>query len=325
MLQFLETYGLPPALVIVGGFVLLRAADALVDRAAHLARSYRVPPEIVGAVVLGFGTSVPELLISVTAVLAKDTSPAVAMGNVVGSNIANVGLILGFAAFMAPFRVDRYLLRVDLPLGVAVGLLLLLWIGPAREVNSVHAVALLAIFSGYILLSVRRAKAHRRATYGEETPTPTPAKDVAWVVGCLLLVAVGARVFVWGATLTAELFSVPQEFIGLSIVAVGTSLPELTTVYAAAKRGHAELAAGNVAGSNLFNVLFVLGVTALIADIPFSRAMAVHDLTAMTVFALAAFPLMWKTRTLGRVQGGLLVAGYLTYIVLAFGDARIGP
>jgi cation:H+ antiporter len=310
---------LQPAVAVAGGVVLLLVGgEVLVKHAVHMAVSYRVPKTIVGAVILGFGTSLPELLVSVTA--AVDGSPGIAIGNVVGSNIANVGLILGLGAFMVTLHVQRRVLRADLPLGVLAALFLMIWVGPHFEVTRLTGVLLLTGFAVYLWLSLRDTRRFRVLTAeAVHATTRRPLLDIALSLLGLALIVAGARVLVWGATDMARLLQVSERVIGLSMVAVSTSLPELAACYAAARKGEADLVVGNIAGSNLFNLLFVLGTTAVVHPIPVEPVMEVRDFPILAAFSVLAFPLMATARRISRVQGLVLLALYAVYIGITWG------
>jgi cation:H+ antiporter len=310
--SFLDVNVLPFALLLVGGLALAWGGDKLVEYAAHLARSFSVPQHVVGAVVLGFGTSAPEAVVCVTA--AVTDNPGLAVGTVVGSNIANVGLILGVAALLSPFVVQRKLLVVDLPLGLIVGIGLAVWLVTTESVITRGAgLVLLVLFAAYLVLSVWQARLHQLKTTDVDAPERRLARDLLWIAFSLATVIVGAKVFVSGAEAAATILGVPKEVIGLTIMAFGTSLPELVTTVAAARHGHAELAVGNVAGSNIFNLLFVLGGGALVGDIDVSESFS-RDMWVMVGFAVLAFPVLQRHARVGRRQGVLLVTLYLAYV-----------
>ena len=305
-------------MVLAGGVLLWWGGDKLVENAAHLAQAFRVPKHVVGAVVLGFGTSLPELLVCLMAAHAGE--PGIAIGNVVGSNIANVGLILGVAAAFAPVIVEPKLMRLDLPTALVAGVVMVVAFFPSGgELGRLGGVLLLGVFSVYLLLSLMAARSHRRATRDEAPSDRHPGRDAAWVVAGLGLVAIGARLFVTGATGLAEAFGVPAEVIGLSLVALGTSLPELVTTVQAARQGHPELAVGNVAGSNVFNVFLVLGTTGVVQPVPISADMTT-DLLVLVAFAILAFPIFGRGVRIPRAHGWLLLtlyAGYMAWLFLA--------
>jgi cation:H+ antiporter len=295
----------------VGLLLLVAGGDLLVARCAHLARSFSVPKTIVGAVVIGFGTSLPELFVSLTAAL--NGSPGIALGNVVGSNIANVGLILGLGALLGTLHVQRTITRSDLPLGVLTALLLILWLGPNGEIGRVGGAVLLGVFVLYLAMHARETRRHQAADDGEERATWHPVKDTLGMVGGLVAILVGARLLVGGAVDIARVLAVEEEIIGLSIVAVGTSLPELAAIIAAVRHNETDLAVGNVAGSNLFNLLFVLGTTATVSPIPVPPSMETNFLV-LAIFSVMAFPLLSRSRRIGKAQGLLMLAAYVGYL-----------
>jgi cation:H+ antiporter len=307
-------YAIPLAYAAAGLVLLVVAGDRLVRHAAALAVAHHVPKTVVGAVVLGFGTSLPELGVSLDAALRG--SSGIAIGNVVGSNIANVGLILGIGAVLVTLHVERRALRADLPFGVLAALFLLVWVGPAGEISRLAGAILLVAFALYLWNSLRHTRNYRDSR-DPDLPAPdrsNAAVDIAWIVGGLVGIIAGADLLVRGAVDVAEMFGVPHRVIAVSMVAVGTSLPELTAIIHSARHGEADLAVGNVAGSNLFNILFVLGTTAAIKPVPVEPEMISHDFPVVAAFSVLAFPLLVKERRIGRRQGFLLLAAYAGYI-----------
>lgn len=309
----MEAYLVPASFVAGGICLLVLGGERLVRHAAHLAMSMGVSKTVVGAVVLGFGTSLPELFVSLGAAL-KD-SPDIATGNIVGSNIANVGLVLGFGAVLLTFRLDTRVTRADLPFGILAAVFMYVWVGPEGVVSRTTGVAMLVAFTFYLLGSVRFAR--RVRTRVEERPPRDrhPGVDVLWILAGLVAIAVGADLLVVGASDAARLLGVSERIIALTMVAVGTSLPELAAIFAAVRKQESELAVGNVMGSNLFNVLFVLGVTAVVRPVPVDPVLAERDLLAMLVFAVLPFPFFARERRIGRIHGGVLLAAYAAYLV----------
>jgi cation:H+ antiporter len=307
-------YAIPSAYAAAGLVLLVVAGDRLVRHAAALAVAHHVPKTVIGAVVLGFGTSLPELAVSLDAALRG--SPGIAIGNVVGSNIANVGLILGFGAVLVTLHVERRALRADLPFGVLAALFLLVWVGPVGEISRLAGAILLVAFALHLWNSLRHTRSFRD---GRDPDLPAPDKsntgaDIAWIVGGLVGIIVGARLLVGGAVDVARLFGVSERIIAVSMVAVGTSLPELTAIIHSARHGEADLAVGNVAGSNLFNILFVLGTTAVVKPVPVEPEMIAYDFPVVAAFSVLAFPLLVKERRIGRRQGALLLLAYAAYL-----------
>ena len=303
---------LPSAAIAGGILLLLLGGDRLVHHAAHLAVSYRVPKTVVGAVILGFGTSLPELVVS--AMAAFEGRPSIAIGNVVGSNIANVGLILGVGAVMVTFHMQRRTIRTDLPLGVLAALFLLIWVGRSDWVSRFDGVLLLFGFALYLWGSLRYARRSRELDEAAAEPGKNLAGDVFRIVLGLVAITAGAQLLIFGAVEIARLLEVSELIIGLTMVALGTSLPELAALIAAARKGEADLALGNIAGSNIFNILFVLGVSAVITPIPVAPVMVERDFPVMAVFSVLAFPLLSRERRIGRTQGYVLLICFLGYV-----------
>ena len=303
---------LSDVLALVAGLALLVVtASALVRGAAALALRLGLTPLVVGLTVVAFGTSAPELVVSVQAALAG--AGGIAVGNVVGSNVANVGLILAVAVLVRPIALDPALLRRDLPvlIGVTAVAVALLW---DRALGRGEGAALVVGLVAYLAWSVWAARREQAAV---ELPVSEPTgpawRDALFVAAGLGGLVWGADLFVGGAVGLAEAAGVSNAVIGLTVVAVGTSLPELATTVVAAARGEGGIAAGNVVGSNLFNWLGILGVAALVdpLDAPGLRPV---DLAVAAAFALALVPMMWSGRRLVRPEAAVLLVGYLGYM-----------
>ncbi len=308
----------------VGGLVLLLGGgEALVRGAAGLARRLGISPAIVGLTVVAFGTSAPELVVCLFA--ARDGTPGIAFGNIVGSNIANVGLLLGLTAMFRPFIVHSNLVMRELPMmllaSVAAAALFLDGALHGGEADGLHAgdgLMLALFFSVFIYYTASDVLRSRNTDTLLKETGDVPGADSKSSVGTLLLfVIVGAVGLAWGgnlmvaaATSVARSLGVADVVIAATVVAVGTSLPELATSILAAKRGEGELAVGNLVGSNIFNLLLVLGTTALVAPIPLPSGGGV-DLAIMVGLAIILLPLcLANGRRVTRREGVLLVAIY---------------
>ncbi len=295
-------------LALVGGLALLMvAATALVRGAASLALRLGLSPLVVGLTVVAFGTSAPELVVSVQAALAG--AGGIAVGNVVGSNIANVGLILALAVLVRPIATDPSVLRRDLPVLLATTVVVSALLFDGR-LGALEGAVLVAALLGYLAWSVRQAR-HDAAQADLPVSEPGPVwRDVAFVAGGLGGLVVGADLFVGGAVALAEGAGVSNAVIGLTVVAVGTSLPELATSVVASARGEGELAVGNVVGSNVFNLLGILGIGAIVRPLVSPGLQAV-DLVVMAAFAAVLVPMMVSGRRLVRPEALVLLAGYV--------------
>jgi len=286
--------------------------------AVGLARKFKVSPIIVGVTILGFGTSAPELVISVHAALSG--SPGIAVGNVVGSNIANILLILGTAALVSPIAVSSVSLRRD-GSALAVASLLCLAVVLSGSLNAVIGAVFLIVLAAYlsltILLEKRFSKTAKRVF---ATKTKTVNQKSASGLGCVISLIiglaatiVGAKFMVEGAVSIATALGVSEAVIGLTIVSVGTSLPELVTSMTAARKGHGGIIFGNVLGSNMFNILGVLGVTAIIHPIRIPEEIMRFDIWLMTAATVVLLITARTGRVIGRKEGAILAVGYVFY------------
>jgi cation:H+ antiporter len=299
-------------LVLVGVVLLYAGGEVLVRSASSLAARLGVRPMVIGLTVVAFGTSAPELAASLTAALSG--TPEIAIGNVVGSNIANVGLILGLTAMVYPLVTGSRFVRREVPLMLVVTALLMpvLWGG---AVLRWEGALLLVLLGGFLWVITRTG-----STVLDEASAPPREHAPAWlgVLGTAVGVALlwfGARSLIGGAVGIATSLGIPQRVIGLTLVAVGTSLPELASSMVAAMRRETDIILGNIVGSNVFNLLAVLGTTALVQPIRFDGAGATVDVVVMALFSVALLPLMWRGERLGRVAGVFLLASYAVYIL----------
>lgn len=317
--------------LILGLALILLGANALTDGASAIAKRWGMSDIVVGLTVVAFGTSAPELVISI--VSAVQGSAELAIGNVVGSNIFNVLAIVGITALVRPMKVERNLLSNDIPL-VVLSALALLAIGngtlldgdPQAMVSRVDGILLLlffAIFMRYTFAQARSAAPDDPVAEGAAAKRPMPLwKACVWVVGGLAALIYGGDCFVDGASGIARSLGVSEAVIGLTIVAAGTSLPELATSIAAALKGRPGMAVGNVIGSNIFNIFLVLGTAATIRPLPFG-SIGNFDLLYLTGACVLfwIFGRFFKDCTITRIEGALLTAAYVVYIALCITQA----
>jgi len=310
------------AAVSLGLVALVWGAERLVGGAAALARHLGMSPLLIGITVVGFGTSAPEILVS--AVASLDGAPGLAIGNAVGSNIANIGLILGITALVAPFAVHSRALSREFPVLLAVTLLVPLLIAIDGHFGQVDGGVLLALFVLLLWWAVRTARAPDSDPLGTETEAEIPqiglrTAILRFALGLIVLLA-ASRALVWGAANIARDLGISELVIGLTIVAIGTSLPELAASLVSALRKEPDLALGNVLGSNLFNLLAVLCLPAIIAPGPVEPELLTRDLPVMVGFTIALTAMAWgfdgAERRVNRIEGGLLLAAFLAYLAL---------
>ncbi|MCQ2030228.1 calcium/sodium antiporter [Stutzerimonas zhaodongensis] len=332
---------------LIAGLVLLVAgAEVLVRGAAKLAAQFGIPPLIIGLTVVAFGTSAPETAVSVQA--SFNGSGDIAIGNVLGSNIANVLLILGMTSLIAPLVVSRQLIRLDVPIMIGASLVTyaLAWDGSLSRLDGALLFSGVVGYTLFLIISSRRASAAATADdefakeFGlDETPKPyaTLINAALVIVGLVLLVA-GSNFLVEGAVSLARALGLSELVIGLTVIAIGTSLPELATSILAAIRGERDIAVGNIVGSNIFNLLCVLGLASLVSPTAISVAASAlaFDFPVMIAVAVACLPIFFTGYAINRWEGLLFLAyyaAYTGYLVMAsagrpfaetFGDAMIG-
>ena len=303
----------------LGLTVLVVGADVLVRGASRLAVSFGVSPLVVGLTVVAFGTSAPEMAVSVGSALAG--SPDLALGNVVGSNICNVLLILGISALITPLLVDEQIIRQEIPIMIGASALLVV-MALDGNIGLLESIALFGLVIAYTVFLVVQSRRASKAVQDEfETEIPTSTWDRHWavqvglIVGGLVMLVVGADWLVDSAVAFARAFGVSDLVIGLTVVAVGTSMPEIATSIVAAMRGQRDIAVGNVVGSNVFNLLAVLGAAGIAsgAGLPVSEAARNFDLWVMLAVAFACLPIMITGREIARWEGGVFLAYYAAY------------
>lgn len=312
----------------IGLVALIVGADLLVRGASSLALSIGISPLVVGLTVVSFGTSAPELAVSAQSAWAGQTD--IALGNVVGSNIANVLLILGASALVVPMRVHRQVIRQEVP--VMIGASLLLWaLAADGAIGRIDGFLLATLLIAYTVVVIRQSRREQAALREAAQPVEPAGWDAWWgaqlgliVVGLVLLV-VGSNWLVEAAVAFANYLGISELVVGLTVVAVGTSLPELATSIMAAIKGERDIAVGNVVGSNIFNILAVLGISASVApsDLGVAPALLAFDLPAMVAVALICLPIFFVGGCVTRGEGALFLGYYLAYTVyLVLGAKR---
>lgn len=320
---------LPIAAVLIGLMLLIWSADRFVEGASATARHLDVPPLLVGMVIVGFGTSAPEMVVSVMA--AMQGNPSLALGNAWGSNIVNMGLILGVTALIAPIQIRSVVLRKELPLLIGVSLLsaALAW---DLTISRTDAGVLLVAFGCLMVWSVMTARGHGEDALAQETATELEAgamplsHALMWLAVGLLVLVGASRMLVWGAVDIAQALGLSDLVIGLTVLAIGTSLPELASCVAAARKGEDDIALGNILGSCLFNTLAVVGMAGAIAPMDVERAALTRDLPVMVGLTLLLFQMGrgWlRPGRINRWEAGGLLAVYVAYTFWLLGT--MGP
>ncbi|NLE58698.1 MAG: calcium/sodium antiporter [Planctomycetes bacterium] len=305
-------FGIGFGLLILGAELLVRGGSRLAIRAG-------VSPLVIGLTIVAYGTSTPELAVNVQASMAG--RPDLALGNVVGSNILNVLLILGVAAVLAPLAISPHVLRRDLPImiGVSVLLLPLAMDGHIGRVDGLLMTGAVVLYTLTSIRAGRRQHLEAQGTHGGQGPVafslPSIWGHVLSVLCGLVLLVVGTRWIVDGAVFIAQSLGLSELVIGLTVVAAGTSLPELTTSALATARGERDIAIGNIVGSNIYNILAILGISSLIHPIPVTQSVLWFDLPVMIATALVCLPLFLTGRALSRGEGLLFLGYYVAYTV----------
>lgn len=315
--------------LLLAGFVfLIKGADFFVEGSSSVAKKLHVPALIIGMTIVAMGTSLPELSVSVTSALAGKNELAVS--NVIGSNIFNLMMVLGISAMLSPLFVSKSVLRRDYPFSVACAILLLVTGYIGMSLARVDGIIFLAIFIAFLFIEVRLAMAARNEALAtnetekiefeneviemeEEIKEISMLRSIIYILGGAVAVKFGGDWVVNGAVSIATMFGLSQNLIGLTIVALGTSLPELVTSIAAARKNELEMAIGNVVGSNVFNVLMILGVAATISPIAFNFENVI-DIAVLLGFSLITWLFCVTKKKIGRLEGFSMVAMYVVYM-----------
>ena len=318
---------MPELLLAIGAFAvgllgLIWSANIFVGGSAATAQHLGMSRAMIGLTVVALGTSAPEMIVSAGAALEGE--PGLGIGNAVGSNIANIGLVLGVTALLGVIPVARGVLRLELPLLLLATLaaIAVVWDGQLLRLES-SLLLFATILLPVVLLAQARAGNDDALAHSleEDIPDFSRGKAMAWLLGGLIALLVSADVLVWGATQTATALGVSPMVIGLTIVALGTSLPELAASVASAIKGHYEMALGNIVGSNILNILAVMSLPGILAPGPISAALLQRDMVTMTIMTVVLALLMWRLVSddadpavgIGRKCGLLFLAGYIAY------------
>jgi cation:H+ antiporter len=301
-------------LFVIGLAGLYFGSEWLVEGAGRLAVSFGVSSFVVGLTVVAFGTSAPELVVSGLA--SWRGNGALAIGNVVGSNIANIALILGVAACLQPIRVERTLIVRDVPIMIAFGLLFaaLGWNGSIVLWEAGLLLVLFVAYMAHVAMDARKNPEKLAPLDDLDLDRSHRGRDLLMTLGGIVVLAVGAQLLVASATGIARTFGVSEVIIGLTLVAFGTSVPELAASIAAAKRGEGQLVIGNIVGSNVFNISLILGISGVIRPLPVDTAILTFDVPLMLALSVLLLPLVYTSRTVHRLEGVGLLLVYVAFL-----------
>lgn len=310
--------------LVIGFLLLVKGADYFVEGASSIAKKLRIPTFVIGLTIVAFGTSAPELAVSISAALKGSND--IAIGNVVGSNIFNTLVVLGASAAITPIAVEKGIIKKDYPLSIFAAILLgvlsldmILFKAPAMTISRVDGIILLVAFAFFMYTTVKAGLKQRAAANPEHEEALANMYMPAWKSILILVVGlsgivIGGDLSVEGAKEIARAFGLSEALIGLTIVAFGTSLPELVTSIIAARKGESDIAVGNVIGSNIFNIFFILGVSATILPMNVSSTYLYDIAVLVAVMVLSYIPIA-KTKKVSRGMGVTMVAAYLAYTV----------
>ncbi|WP_224996847.1 calcium/sodium antiporter [Cesiribacter sp. SM1] len=303
-------------LLLAGLVLLIVSGDFLVRGASSLALRFKISTLVVGLTVVAFGTSAPELFVSIRAAL--EGTPDISMGNVVGSNICNLALVLGVAALITPIIVHKDSIKIDWPVTMGASLLLYAIVQDSyiSQLEGGFFVALLVIYIVFLIRKSRKENISKHAledVMDEELPSQAPWKDVLYLLAGVTGLYFGSEWFVGSARELASYLGVTERVISITVVAVGTSLPELVTSAIAAFKKESDLAVGNLLGSNIFNIFSILGITSIIKEVYVNSDIVNVDMVWMLAITLLVLPMMFIKRTISRVEGGVLLSVYCVY------------
>lgn len=308
-------------LLVVGFILLIKGADWFVDGAAGIADRLGIPQLIIGLTIVAMGTSAPEAAISISAAIKG--SADISVGNVVGSNIMNVLLILGLTSLIMPLKVQKSTVKFEIPFVIVISVLFALIGLLDNKIGLIDGIILWLLFIAYLTYLFFTAKKDKASLQGQEEAKPEPQKQnfvklIVLVVVGIVLVIFGSNITVDSATELAKIFGMSERLIGLTIVAFGTSLPELVTSITAALKKKADIAVGNIVGSNIFNILFVIGTSALITPVVYQSQFLVDSIICIASSVLLLVCVLNRQNKLGRIGGGLMLCAYAGYFIYLF-------
>ena len=309
-------------LLIIGFVFLVKGADAFVEGCSSIARRYHVPSLIIGMTIVAMGTSLPETAVSVTAAVTGNN--ALAVSNAVGSNIFNLMVVVGACTLFTSVAVQINTLKIDFPISILCAILLLILGAAGMSLGHIDGVVFIILFLSFILYMIRSAQASREKNVepgveeylleAEEIQEMSMGKSVIYIILGAVAIAVGSDWVVDGACTVAAAIGISQTLIGLTVVAFGTSLPELVTSIVAARKGEVDMALGNVIGSNIFNILMVLGIAAAISPVAFLTENII-DIAVLIVFSVLGWIMAWTKKELNRKEGIIMLLLYAVYVV----------
>ncbi len=317
MSQFFQSVPGALLLLVIGFVFLVKGADAFVEGSSSIAKIFKVPSLIIGMTIVAMGTSLPETAVSVVASLAGNNT--LAISNVVGSNIFNLMIVIGVCAILTPVAVQKVTLKRDFPFSVLCAVLLAVLGFIGGEIGHIDGLILLVLFVGFILSMIHSSRKAMKegASEEEEIKTIPVPLSILYIILGAVGIALGSDWVVDGATVVSTALGMSQTLIGLTVVAFGTSLPELVTSITAAKKNEVDMALGNAIGSNVFNILMVLGIAGAISPMTFMTENLI-DIIVLTVFSVIVWVIAWKKEKINRPAGILMLVLYAAYFAYIF-------
>lgn len=298
-------------LLIIGFVLLIKGADTFVDGSSGIAAKFGIPQLVIGLTIVAMGTSSPEAAVSISAALKG--SAEITIGNIVGSNILNILIILGISSVIVPLAVAKSTMRYEIPFMIVITVLILVT-GLNGSIGIVEGIILLSAFAAYLTYLFIMAKNDMKQ---EDSPKDiSTVKAALFIILGLAMIVLGSNFTVDAASAIALSLGLSERFIGLTIVALGTSLPELCTSVSAARKGNADIAIGNIVGSNIFNILFIVGLSALITEVPFARNFIFDTIIAAAAAVMLLICCLWGKGKLKRSAGILMLIGYAVYFAV---------
>lgn len=309
-------------LIIIGFVLLIKGADFLVDGASNVAKKFHIPEMIIGLTIVSIGTSMPELVVSVSSALSGRSDMAI--GNVIGSNLVNLLFILGVSAAIKTIKIQKETRKIDIPICLAITVIFMILCNIGQGISRIDAVILVALFVAFIAYTIIAAKKSKEMQKAEDASkekitVKSVMKDILFIILGIATLKIGGDLTVDNAVKIAEYFNLSEKIIAITILAIGTSLPELVTSVAAAMKGKSDIAIGNILGSNIFNMLLIIGTSSLIRPISYNVSYN-SDLMILILgtLILAAFPYFKPFNRMDKVNGFVYIALYALYMGISF-------
>ncbi len=311
-------------LIILGFILLIKGADLLVDGASNIAKKFHIPEIIIGLTIVSIGTSMPELFVSITS--AIEGRPDMSIGNVIGSNICNLLLIMGLSTMIKPVKFQRETRLIEIPMCLAITIIFMIFCNTGAQISTVEGIILLILFILFISYTIVMAKKGEQFDKDDtiieiqtDSKQVSMLKSIVFILLGIIGLKIGGDLTVDNAVIIAERFGISEKIIGLTILAVGTSLPELVTSVTAAIKGNSDIAIGNIIGSNIFNMLLIIGAVSVINPISYNLSYNL-DMIILTlgIILLSLFPIIPPKNEMSRFNGGIYFLFYIVYLAILF-------